>query len=487
MSFNELQALELPRYFTNLAAFHAEMDRRFDQIECMLAGQVPESQPAVIELDVDVRALESLSHFQKAALGFTRSRAQRLASLTLSLFNCVSDIKGLQTNPSPPQTAPLSTSKTSTPAQGHDAGFTWDPDRMLSSVHVMLFVLMAWLLIIYVEGIPGGATLLALGVPIGMALATMPHIPITRMFLPATGSVLFGGLVYIFVLPKLSSFIGLGALLFTVTFAICYLFAAPQQALGRALGLAMFIAITAIDNQQSYSFLHVADTAMVFPLFFALLMMAAYIPYPPLPERVFLRLLTRYFRSAGYLVSTLGKDPQQPLTRREAWRKRYHAQQIATLPGKLGIWGKIIDPRLFPATDPKQVQALVVNMHALSFRISALIEARQHAQAELLARELTQDVRRWREAIQVLFRNWSQQPEKTPAQPLEQRLQTLLATLEARISESFEKIGKEKLMREDYQNFYRLLGAFRGLSEALVSYADLSGRMSLAQWRESRF
>jgi hypothetical protein len=453
----------------------------------MLAGQTPASRPAAVDLEMDMQAVESLSHFQKAALGFTRSRAQRLASLTRSLFDCVSDIRGLQITPSAHEGGALPTIDNAPPAPGHDKGFTFDPDRMLSSVHVMLFVLTAWLLIIYVEGLPGGATLLALGVPIGMALATMPYIPITRMFLPAAVSVLFGGLVHIFVMPNLSSFIGLSVLLFTVTFAICYLFSAPQQMLGRALGLAMFIAITAIDNNQSYSFLQVADTAMVFPLFFALLMITAYIPFSPLPERVFLRLLTRYFGCAEYLVSTLGKDSQQPLTHSEQRRRRYHARQVATLPGKLGVWGKMIEPKLFPGTDPAQVQELVAKLHALSFRLRALIEARQQPQAESIARELTQDIRQWRVAIQALFDDWSKRPEQRPQQALDERPHNKLASLEARISDSFEKIGKETLVREDYQNFYRLLGAFRGLSEALVAYADLNGRMNLAQWRESRF
>ena len=36
--------------------------------------------------------------------------------------------------------------------------------------------------------------------------------------------------------------------------AICYLFAAPKQGLGRTFGLVMFVTITSIDNQQTYSF-----------------------------------------------------------------------------------------------------------------------------------------------------------------------------------------------------------------------------------------
>jgi hypothetical protein len=37
------------------------------------------------------------------------------------------------------------------------------------------------------------------------------------------------------------------------------------------------------------------------------------------------------------------------------------------------------------------------------------------------------------------------------------------------------------------ENFYRLLGAYRGLSEALIEYANTAGGIGWEQWRESRF
>ena len=110
-------------------------------------------------------------------------------------------------------------------------------------------------------------------------------------------------------MPQLSSFIGLGLLIFAATFAICYLFAEPRQMLGRALGLAMFVTIASISNEQSYNFLSVANTALMFPLIFLLLAITAYIPCSPRPERAFVRLLGRYFRSSEYLMSAMRWDP----------------------------------------------------------------------------------------------------------------------------------------------------------------------------------
>ncbi len=75
----------------------------------------------------------------------------------------------------------------------------------------------------------------------------------------------------------------------------------------------------------------------------------------------------------------------------------------------------------------------------------------------------------------------------SPNSALEQRLTKKLSELETRISETFEQSGADRLKDEDYRNFYRLLGGFRGVSEAMVGYARLMKAMNLDEWRESRF
>ncbi len=56
---------------------------------------------------------------------------------------------------------------------------------------------------------------------------------------------------------------------------------------------------------------------------------------------------------------------------------------------------------------------------------------------------------------------------KGPAGDLPARL----AKLETRIDEAFARIGEGELSTEDYENFYRRLGNYRGLSEAAIHYA----------------
>lgn len=162
-----------------------------------------------------------------------------------------------------------------------------DPERLAAALQTMAGLWLAYIALVFVPDLPGGIGLVILSCSLGMAYASMPQIPMRLLLVPVAASVLFAGLVHIFVMPGLSSFAGLGSLIFAVTFAICYLFAAPKQVLGRTAGLAMFATIAAISNQQTYSFLHVADTALMIALILLLLAVSAHVPYSPQPERAF--------------------------------------------------------------------------------------------------------------------------------------------------------------------------------------------------------
>lgn len=285
-----------------------------------------------------------------------------------------------------------------------------DLDRLANTCRFLTVVWSAFLLLIYGGDIPGGTGFMAISVSLGIALANMPQFPVPKLFNPAATSVAFAGILYIFVMPQLSSFLGLGLLIFAATFAICYLFAAPQQMLGRAFGLAMFIVIIAVSNHQTYSFLSVATTAMMFPLFFLVMVVTSYFPFDYRPERVSLRLLGRFFRSGEYLISTIGGRSPGRATRLERWRKAFHTREVANLPAKLGTWLPHIDTGRLSGTTPEQLQALAARMQVLNNRLQQLLEGRGGQQAGFLIKELREAFKIWRQGIQDIFQNLSEDP-----------------------------------------------------------------------------
>ena len=118
-----------------------------------------------------------------------------------------------------------------------------------------------------------------------------------------------------------------------------------------------------------------------------------------------------------------------------------------------------------------------------------LVEVRQHPQAQLVVRELLDDLRAWRLAILQQLRLWTENPEVAARQDadVQDLVNQRLARLEARVEETIQRAGEGELDAQDYENLYRLLGSFRGLSEAGVAFVGIARDINWGQWREARF
>ena len=63
----------------------------------------------------------------------------------------------------------------------------------------------------------------------------------------------------------------------------------------------------------------------------------------------------------------------------------------------------------------------------------------------------------------------------------------MLERLEARIEEALDKADEASVSAVEGENMYRLLGAHRGVSEALVDFAKQAQGIDWARLREARF
>ena len=95
-------------------------------------------------------------------------------------------------------------------------------------------------------------------------------------------------------MPHLTSFTGLGVVIFVAVFLICYLNHRPTQALGKAAGLGLLAMLIDVTNEQNYNFLSVANLAVVLALVLAVLAVATHFPVSFRAEHMFLRLLGRF-------------------------------------------------------------------------------------------------------------------------------------------------------------------------------------------------
>jgi uncharacterized membrane protein YccC len=476
-NFIELQLLGVQSWLTNLETFNAELDKRFTDIERMLAGKPPEHKPTPIDLALDETGIESLSHFHRAALAVTRTRLQHLETLSRSLFETVCDIQNFDQKAEVPTTKPQSS-----------PGFVPDPDRLFGVFRVMTTLWLAYIALIYIPDMPGGPGLVNMAGVFAMILVGTPQLPITMMFMPIAGSVLFGAVLHIFVMPQLSNFIELGFLLFTTTFAICYLFAAPKQALSKLFGLAIFIAIANIVNQQMYSLFGITTTAMMFFIIFLLLFITSNIPFSARPEKVFLRLLGRYYRSCGYLMHNIHRDGQKRETPFERCKKNYHMHQLAVLPKKLGVWARFINTEILPGTEPPQIQAVLSRLQSFSYRMQELLaEEDRGTQVPLLLQELQLDIKTWRARAEETLQRLAGDYDAGDKETLQIKLAALVDHLEQRIANALDRADDNQVTYLDNENFYRLLGAYRGVSEALVECAGIAHTINWSRWQEEKF
>ncbi|MDH3788196.1 MAG: FUSC family protein [Xanthomonadales bacterium] len=474
-SLAELEASKTPHLATRLDSFLAELDNRFAGIGSMISGQAPGRQPEEIDMALDAAGLRALSQFQRAAVVVFHDRLKQLDQLTRTLFETTRNANGFGEAEAVPARTALPT-------------LQWpDPDRMLAVIRVMLTLWLAFLAWIYVDSIPGGTSMVTMACVYGMIMASIPMVTLRTVFKPLMAGVVFGSLMYMLVLPHLSGFLSLGTLLFVTTFSLCYFLSDPKQALAKTFALAMFVSIASIDNQQVYSFMVVATNVLMFPVLFSMLAVTAYFPVNLRQEKSFLRLLNRYFRSSGGLLSDMHRDARHAETRFERMRKVFHVREVSSIPTKLAGWAKFLDIKVLPGTDVKHVQALLPRLQDLAGRTKELVEVRRSMSNQRLLNALSDEAMDWRRNLQQAFERLGSAPAEIGQEDYRTRLDELTRRLEARIREILDRSTGEQISREDGKDFYRLLGAYRGVSESLVGYTAAASAIDWGPWHEERF
>jgi len=164
-----------------------------------------------------------------------------------------------------------------------------------------------------------------------------------------------------------------------------------------------------------------------------------------------------------------------------------HLGDLATIPGKLAIWGSALPAPALGQSTTAQMQALVDSLQALAYRIQDLIEIRATPQSQVLARELLPQVRAWRVGLQDIFCDLSQHPEAAEFSDFRSRLDAMLARLEGHIEKAVAGEDQAGIATRESEDSIRLVGAFRGVSEELVNFARQSGEIDWARLREARF
>ncbi len=475
-SFPEVRELDVATLLPTVNVFCEELDKRFAAIAAIQAGEAPGHEPRDVPLEPDPGALAGLSHFQLAAVTATRTQLLRLETLTRELFQLTRAIASSEAVTRAPR-----------PAQ-ETAGLAIDPDRVIAVVRVLAVLWAAFLIWVYVDP-PGHANFAKQAVIYALLFVMIPQISPTKTFMPFLLATVFTGMIYVFVMPHLSGYTELGLLIFAVTAGIYYYFSEPRQALAKMAAIVTFVSLISVQNEQTYSFASFANSGAMLMLTIVLNIVMAYIPFSPRPEKVFLRLFNRFFRQVDFLLGRIAIDWEKTAGASGRLRAALYKNDLLSLSQKLTTFGQQIDSRSFPDNPPEKVQALLDSLSALAFRMKEVVDARKMPQAEFAVRELLDELRAWRLAVKAQIHLWVEDPEAAARQAtdLQARLNERMEKLEARIEETFQKAGEGDLTAEDHEHLYRLLGSFRGLSEAGLTFIGIARGVNWGQWREARF
>jgi hypothetical protein len=169
-------------------------------------------------------------------------------------------------------------------------------------------------------------------------------------------------------------------------------------------------------------------------------------------------------------------------------RRDFHLREVATLPNKIGGWLQASPVNALDENFPGQAGLFVDNLQLLSNHLRNLFSLRSHAHTLALANQLELEFDSWRSALAEVLQGLARDPSGADGNALRSRLDTKLAAMEERIAQVLNAASPDSdASGIGSEEMYRLLGAYRGLSQAIIDVVESGAQIDWDTLRESRF
>ena len=343
---------------------------------------------------------------------------------------------------------------------------TLDHYRLAAACRVMVIMWIAFVLWVNVR-IPGDTAFLMITTIFGCIFTYRMDIPVKRLYWPMVKAALIASSCYLLIMPMLSSFLGLGLMLFCTSFYTSYCYSKPDQILNRVFSLLMLASITSISNVQTYEAIHPLDVTLMFAVIITLLsVIIAFCPTSK-PKTLSLWLLRLYFRQVRFVFRWMGKTPQ-------GWSGWVHYRAEQFYSG--GDW-LLTSNRLTPLLQKLQEQhntsnvndhlrELIYALESMSYRLDMLIQCTDDPRTLQLLNQ--RPVSEWLETLRTLFDNWILSPEAADRQAVT-GVETILASSEDRLVQDIE--STMTLSPEDDEALYSFIGYYKNFCLAVSHFA----------------
>ena len=475
-SFLDLADVDLERVIPNLKDVKTVIESRFESVADTVKGQneTPElHSPAVL---LDESATESLSNMQRATLDAASKHLQKIEELTRELIECAQDIAG-----QPPENRASNHYKRPLLPAPY-------PDRLQGVGIVLTSFWLSFLLTIYVPDMPGEASFWQMSTLFAVLAVRTGAPPLHGIAIPVLIASIYGALMYIFIMPHLSGYLQLGTLLFVWTFIVAYMYSKPQQAGAKASMLANSISTLSIANEQTYSMAALANSLCMSVLLGVLLILSYYLFPSPRPEKIFLRHLRRFFRHAEELSRISRIQGTGPWSFVRRLRVRYLERDLISLPDSLAATAKKIDFESFPGSTPEALEDLVSSLYDFAFRLRDLIDDRDVIAGLANGSDLSAKIEKWKKEWESDLFEWNERDSMIESsEAMHAKLQRELSEFERLIAIEQSKTTQGKESIEDDRRLIGILGTYRRLVEAKLSFLGETEHINWAQLSESRF
>jgi uncharacterized membrane protein YccC len=456
--------------------FLDEIDARLSSMAALLSTDATLCPPVEVSLVLDRESLGELPPLDRAAVVVARGQLATLDALTAEALTHMHELVSHRAA----DKGRGGRSKAQPTREAASPGF--DPDHLRSATFVAATVAAGFVLWVFVNP-PGHASWVMFPGVVAMMVAGTQQLSAAVFLKPTAIALALGICVYLFVLPRISTFAELGLVLFASMFVVNYFF----KGIGQFAGMIGVLMGISVQQQQAYSFAAAANSYIFTLSAFVLVYVMSYMIQSPRPEKAVLYLVRRFFRSTRFLVASASNATPAATGLLGRWRTAWHRQELQRLPAKLAAWCKAINRDAFPENTPERAEDLVVGLQAVAYRVDELLDARAGVPAESFATGLADDIRAWRTRLESTLAKWALSPESLAADELREHLSGWRRELEHRVDSTARAVEASKVDDAEWRRFYSLLGGYRGVSAALLSYGETARKIDWAEWREERF
>jgi len=481
----DCRELDLDRLLPGLGPGLETLDKRLERISVLWESRLTDdnaadsndhSLVAPLSLDLERSACRELSHWQRAAFMNFLEQLRTLDQASRDLLRTMRVLAGLE---------PSRGFRVSLPGRDMLQPSRWDPERLIHALFPPAAFIAAFIFWVFLYPPPGPAVPMFAGV-LSLVILRTPMNPLPLLAVFVLSIFLAVAPIYWLVMPALSTGFEILSLIFIYAFVFGYLGGrSPALKSGPVI---MFVMMTGISNQQSYSFQGPVDGALMVLLSGVIMSVVFFMFTPMRPEQALLRSLRRFFDGCARVARDFAQPgPAKPAKRRRLGRQ-YLGSMVLPALANIKTAQKHLDYRLYPDNSPENVQRLHDSLQSITYRLESLeiTHSRIASQSTQVPESFARLGRQVCETLQRVFERWaSLEPDdefetKRSLQQLSQDIQQQLDDL------TTERDG-DRVSDQVLTDLYTMLGSVRGLNEAVGKAQSVIHQINWPQWTTTRF